>query len=109
MTESEYHPNICDKCGQETTHSEDETCLRCGNQNPPDNYPTISTDDYKTMTDSIDAHVKQCIEDCQVLVTNKKRHPWNDVMHTFKLITRIIDIDRLAEKIINEQKETDYN
>lgn len=104
-----YHNNICDRCGQETTHTVDEICLRCGNQSPPNNYPTINTEDYATMVDSIEAHVKQCIENCNVLIENKKKQPWTDIVHTFKMIGRIIDIDKFAEKIINEQKETNHN
>lgn len=104
-----YHKNQCDHCGQETTHSEDERCLRCGNLNTPDNYTTMNSDDYKTFSHSIEAHIKQCIEDCNELIRHKRRNPWTDIIHTLKLITRIIDIDTLAEKIINEQKETNHD
>ena len=104
-----YHKNQCDHCGQQTTHGEDEVCLRCGNHNPPGNFPTIGTDDYKTIVDSIEAHIKQCIENCNILISNKKRNPWKDIVHTFKLIIKVIGVDRFAERIINEQKETDHD
>ena len=104
-----FHVNQCNHCGQETTHSADEVCLRCGNENPPDNYTTMSTDDYKTISYSIESHLKQCIGDCNELIDHKRRTPWTDIKHTLKLVLRAIDLDRHAETIINEQKTTSHN